>query len=158
VSEYLVAHPGGHKIAFTGSTAAGKRIAAVAGERLKRVTLELGGKSAAIVLRDADFPATVQSLRIASFLNTGQSCIAQRRVLVPADRYDEFVAAPVAVVAAMRSRSRRSRELASSSMTTWMMRFASRMTRLTDYRDRYGRRIRDKAWPLRERFVPAPSP
>jgi aldehyde dehydrogenase (NAD+) len=102
VSEYLVGHPGVDKIAFTGSSAAGKRIAAVAGERLKRVTLELGGKSAAIVLRDADFAATAQSLRSASFLNAGQSCVAQTRVLVPADRYDEFVAALVAVVAAMR--------------------------------------------------------
>ena len=92
-SEYLVSHPGVDKIAFTGSTAAGRRIAAIAGEQLKRVSLELGGKSAAIVLDDADVEATVDGLRIASLQNNGESCVAHTRILVPRSRYDEIVAA-----------------------------------------------------------------
>ena len=67
VSEHLVTHAGVDKIGFTGSTAAGRRIASLAGEQLKRVSLELGGKSAAIVLPDADIAATVDSLRYRSF-------------------------------------------------------------------------------------------
>ena len=64
VGEHLVAHPGVDKVAFTGSTAAGRRIAAICGEQLKRVSLELGGKSAAIVLDDADLEATMAGLRV----------------------------------------------------------------------------------------------
>lgn len=101
VSEYLVAHPGVDKIAFTGSTAAGRRIAAVAGAQLKRVSFELGGKSAAIILPDADIAMTVGALHYASFPNAGQSCVAQTRILVPQSRHDEFVATLVADVAAM---------------------------------------------------------
>src|SRR5262249_61196346 len=77
VGEYLVRHPGVDKIAFTGSTAAGRRIAAICGEQLKRVSLELGGKSAAIILDDADLAATIQGLKFASLLNNGQACVAQ---------------------------------------------------------------------------------
>lgn len=90
-SEHLVTHPGIDKIAFTGSTAVGKRIAGLAGAQLKRVTLELGGKSAAIVLDDADLAATVPQLIGVSMSLTGQFCTAQSRILVSRDRYDEAV-------------------------------------------------------------------
>ncbi|MDX3098795.1 aldehyde dehydrogenase [Streptomyces sp. ME01-24h] len=92
-SEYLVSHPGVDKIAFTGSTAAGRRIAAIAGEQLKRVSLELGGKSAAIILEDADVEAAVGGLKYASFPNNGESCVAHTRILAPRSRYEEIVAA-----------------------------------------------------------------
>jgi aldehyde dehydrogenase (NAD+) len=91
-SEYLVAHPGVDKVAFTGSTRAGRHIAAVAGEQLKRVSLELGGKSAAIILPDADVEKAVQGLKFASFANNGEACIAQTRILAPRSRYEEVVA------------------------------------------------------------------
>ncbi|MCX6501054.1 MAG: aldehyde dehydrogenase [Microbacterium sp.] len=86
----LVEHPGVDKIAFTGSTAAGRQIAEVAGRRLIPVTLELGGKSAAVVLPGADVAATLASLRTGSFGNTGQNCVALSRILAPADLYDEL--------------------------------------------------------------------
>ncbi|MFB4426210.1 aldehyde dehydrogenase [Streptomyces sp. QL37] len=92
-SEYLVSHPGVDKIAFTGSTRAGRRIASIAGEQLKRVSLELGGKSAAVILPDADVTRAVQGLKFGSLLNNGESCIAQTRILVPRSRHEEFVAA-----------------------------------------------------------------
>jgi len=82
-SEYLVKHPGVDKIAFTGSTAAGRRIASLAGERLKRFSLELGGKSAAVVLEDADIDAVIGNLKFASFFNNGQACVGLTRVVVP---------------------------------------------------------------------------
>lgn len=97
-SEYLVKHAGVDKIAFTGSTAAGKRIASLAGESLKRVSLELGGKSASIVLPDADITATAAGIQFTSFINNGQACIAHTRVLIPADQHDRFVAALANVV------------------------------------------------------------
>src|SRR4051812_5115587 len=93
VGEHLVTHPDIDKIAFTGSTAAGKRIGALAGERLRRVTLELGGKSAGIILDDADLATAVPALLGSSFMNNGQACVAQTRVLASRDRYDEVVAA-----------------------------------------------------------------
>jgi len=91
VGEHLVRHSGVDKIAFTGSTAAGRRIASICGEQLKRVSLELGGKSAAIILDDADLAATVQGLKFASLMNNGQACVAQTRILASRDRYDEVV-------------------------------------------------------------------
>ncbi|MFE2409374.1 aldehyde dehydrogenase [Kitasatospora sp. NPDC059408] len=91
-SEHLVSHPGVDKIAFTGSTRAGRRIAAIAGEQLKRVSLELGGKSAAVILPDADIATAVHGLKFSSLLNNGESCIAQTRILAPRERYDEVVA------------------------------------------------------------------
>jgi betaine-aldehyde dehydrogenase len=93
VGEHLVRHPGVDKIAFTGSTAAGRKIAALCGEQLKRVSLELGGKSAAIVLDDADLGATAEGLKLASLMNNGQACVAQSRVLASRARYDDVVAA-----------------------------------------------------------------
>jgi betaine-aldehyde dehydrogenase len=93
VGEHLVRHPGVDKVAFTGSTAAGRRIASICGEQLKRCTLELGGKSAAIILDDADLGMTMESLKFASFMNNGQACVAQTRILAPRSRYDEVVEA-----------------------------------------------------------------
>jgi len=91
VGESLVRHPGVDKIAFTGSSAVGRRIAALCGEQLKRVSLELGGKSAAIILDDADVDKTIKGLKSASLMNNGQACVAQTRVLVSERRHDEVV-------------------------------------------------------------------
>jgi aldehyde dehydrogenase (NAD+) len=93
VGAYLVAHPGVDKIAFTGSTAAGRAIAEVCGKLLKPVTLELGGKSAAIVLDDADLDLQTvgQKLFTATLLNNGQTCFLGTRVLAPRTRYAEIV-------------------------------------------------------------------
>ncbi|MFG2800909.1 aldehyde dehydrogenase [Streptomyces pseudovenezuelae] len=91
-SEYLVSHQDVDKIAFTGSTRAGRRIAAIAGEQLKRVSLELGGKSAAIILPDAAIDKAVAGVKFGSLLNNGESCIAQTRILAPRGRYEEVVA------------------------------------------------------------------
>jgi aldehyde dehydrogenase (NAD+) len=90
-SEYLISHPDVDKIAFTGSTAAGRKIAAVAGEQLKRVSLELGGKSAVIILEDADVKAAVAALKYNSFANNAEACIAYTRILAPRSRYEEIV-------------------------------------------------------------------
>lgn len=87
----LVEHPGIDKVAFTGSTAAGRQIAEVCGRRLIPVTLELGGKSAAVVLPDTDVDALLAGLRIATFGNSGQNCVALSRILVPSDRHDEVL-------------------------------------------------------------------
>jgi len=89
--EHLVRHPGVDKIAFTGSTASGRRIAAICGEQLKRVSLELGGKSAAIILDDADIDSTVAGLKTAALMNNGQGCVLQTRILVSERRHDEVV-------------------------------------------------------------------
>ncbi|MGJ7609413.1 MULTISPECIES: aldehyde dehydrogenase [unclassified Variovorax] len=96
VSEHLVSHPGVDKVAFTGSTAAGRRIAAIAGGQLKRVSLELGGKSAGIVLDDADVPALAMNMVGAAFANNGESCVAKTRLLVPRERHDAIVSVLVA--------------------------------------------------------------
>jgi len=101
VGEHLVRHPGVDKIAFTGSTAAGRTIASICGEQLKRVSLELGGKSAAIILDDADLEATMQGLKFASLMNNGQACVAQTRILASRQRYDAVVEALAETVAAM---------------------------------------------------------
>ncbi|MFJ7420974.1 aldehyde dehydrogenase [Streptomyces uncialis] len=93
-SAHLVAHPGIDKVAFTGSVDAGKAIMAAAAANLTRVSLELGGKSAAIVLDDADLSVAVPAIVGGTCAaNSGQACIALTRVLVPAGRYDEFAAA-----------------------------------------------------------------
>ena len=89
--EALVRHPGVDKIAFTGSSATGRHIAALCGEQLKRVSLELGGKSAAIILDDADIDHTVKHLKMASLMNNGQACVAQTRILVSERSHDEVV-------------------------------------------------------------------
>ena len=91
LGEELVRHRWVDKVAFTGSTAVGRRIGSICGEQLKRCTLELGGKSAAIVLEDADLDRTVGGLRFASLMNNGQACVAHSRILAPERRYDEVV-------------------------------------------------------------------
>jgi betaine-aldehyde dehydrogenase len=90
VSAELVAHPDVTAISFTGSTAVGRQIGRVAGERFARVQLELGGKSAAIVLDDADPQAVAAVLRGGVFRNAGQVCTALTRVVVPRARYGEY--------------------------------------------------------------------
>ncbi|WP_112467583.1 aldehyde dehydrogenase [Streptomyces triticisoli] len=100
VGEYLVTHPGVDKVAFTGSTAAGRRIGALCGELLRPVTLELGGKSAAILLEDAPLPLFLDHLLNLSFNNNGQTCTNNSRLLVPRSRYDEIVDAVTETVAA----------------------------------------------------------
>jgi acyl-CoA reductase-like NAD-dependent aldehyde dehydrogenase len=89
--ESLVRHRGVDKISFTGSSATGRHIASVCGEQLKRVSLELGGKSAAIILDDADIGNTVKHLKMASLMNNGQACVAQTRILVSERKHDEVV-------------------------------------------------------------------
>ncbi|HTY18170.1 MAG TPA: aldehyde dehydrogenase [Myxococcota bacterium] len=98
VGEHLVTHPGVDKVAFTGSTAAGRRIAALCGERLRRVTLELGGKSAAILCDDVDLAAAIPQLVGSATMNNGQACVAQTRVLAPRKRYAECVEALAAAI------------------------------------------------------------
>jgi betaine-aldehyde dehydrogenase len=100
--EHLVSHAGVDKVAFTGSTAAGRRIGAICGEQLKRCSLELGGKSAAIILEDADLAATVGWLEMASLMNNGQACVAQTRILAPRSRYNETVDAVAGMVAGLK--------------------------------------------------------
>ena len=97
----LVRHPGVDKIAFTGSSATGRQIAAACGEQLKRVSLELGGKSAAIVLDDADLDHTVKHLKMAGLMNNGQACVAQTRILVSERRHDEVVDALAEMVSGL---------------------------------------------------------
>jgi acyl-CoA reductase-like NAD-dependent aldehyde dehydrogenase len=101
-SEYLVSHRDVDKIAFTGSTRAGRRIASIAAEQLKRVSLELGGKSAAIVLPDADLAKFTEGLAFTSLLNNGEACIAQTRILAPRSRYEEVVDAVKQVVESLK--------------------------------------------------------
>ncbi len=98
VGEALVKHPGVDMISFTGSTRSGKRIAEVAAQSVKRVALELGGKSASVILDDADLAAAVKSTVNGCYLNSGQTCTALTRMLVPASKYDEAakIAADVA--------------------------------------------------------------
>lgn len=91
VGSYLVSHPGVDKVSFTGSTAAGKQIGEACGQLLRPVTLELGGKSAAILLDDVDLDASLDGLFQASLLNNGQTCVANGRILVPRSRYDDML-------------------------------------------------------------------
>ncbi|WP_228533654.1 aldehyde dehydrogenase [Nocardia sp. BSTN01] len=102
VGEYLVTHPGTDKVAFTGSTAAGKRIMSVCGERVRRVSLELGGKSAAVVTDDADIATVLPAIVKGAMHMSGQVCGAHTRVLVPRTRYAEAVEAAAAAAAAVR--------------------------------------------------------
>ncbi|TDO12300.1 aldehyde dehydrogenase (NAD+) [Mycobacterium sp. BK086] len=99
---YLVTHPGVDKVTFTGSTAAGRTIGEVCGRLLRPVTLELGGKSAAIILDDADLDATMKGLRTASFVNNGQTCHLSSRILAPRSRYGEVLDALVSMVGGLK--------------------------------------------------------
>ncbi|HRD99892.1 MAG TPA: aldehyde dehydrogenase family protein, partial [Ilumatobacteraceae bacterium] len=93
ISELLVTDPRVDKISFTGSTAAGRRIASLCGERIARCTLELGGKSAAIVLDDADLATAAAKLAAAECRVSGQVCASLTRIIVSAQRHDEMVEA-----------------------------------------------------------------
>jgi len=99
VGEALAAHPLVDMVSFTGSTRAGRRVAAVGAETVKRVALELGGKSASVVLDDADLVRAVKITVANCFMNNGQACSALTRLLVPADRHDEAVEVAVAAAA-----------------------------------------------------------
>lgn len=98
----LVSHPGVDKVAFTGSTAAGREIGGTCGRLLRPVTLELGGKSAALLAEDADLDAFLRALPEVSLPNNGQTCHASTRILAPRMRYQEVVDAVTATVAALR--------------------------------------------------------
>ena len=93
IGEHLVAHRNVDHVSFTGSSAAGRRIAEVCGRDLRRYNLELGGKSACIMLEDADLEKMVQGMLDQSLRNSGQTCINQTRILVPRSRHDEAVEA-----------------------------------------------------------------
>lgn len=92
-SQYLVSHPDVDKIAFTGSTFAGQTIASLAGSQMKRSSMELGGKSAAIILDDADVKIVTESIKYKSLHNNGQACVALTRLLIPESRYNEITVA-----------------------------------------------------------------
>jgi len=101
VGELLVGHGGVDKVSFTGSTAAGRQVALACAAGLKQVSLELGGKSAAIVLDDADPSAVATGIQMASLANSGQVCNALSRILVPEARKDEYVDALAAGMSSM---------------------------------------------------------
>jgi acyl-CoA reductase-like NAD-dependent aldehyde dehydrogenase len=98
VGEALVAHPDVDMVSFTGSLAAGRRVAAVAGDGIKKICLELGGKSAFIVLDDAPFEKAIPAGVNNCMQNSGQTCSAWTRMLVPRSRHDEAVAAATAAL------------------------------------------------------------
>lgn len=100
VGDRLVRHPGVDKVAFTGSTPVGRRVAAACGELLRPVTLELGGKSTALVLPDVDLDALGSVLLRSCLRNTGQTCFITTRVVVTPERYDEVVELAATTVAA----------------------------------------------------------
>jgi betaine-aldehyde dehydrogenase len=101
-SQHLVTHPGVDKISFTGSGAAGRHIAALCAQDLRRVTLELGGKSAAVVMEDADLDTSLGHIVSNGLMNNGQACIAQTRILAPKSRYNDVVEALAAKVSALK--------------------------------------------------------
>jgi acyl-CoA reductase-like NAD-dependent aldehyde dehydrogenase len=102
VSEALVRDSRVDKITFTGSTAAGRRIASLCGERIARCTLELGGKSAAVILDDADLGTTARRLAQAECMLTGQVCSSLTRIVVPERRHEELVDALVGAFSQVR--------------------------------------------------------
>lgn len=100
-SEYLVRHPSVDKVSFTGSTAAGKRIGAICAEDVRRVTLELGGKSAAVVLDDANLDTVIASIRAVSLRNTGQVCSNKTRIIASRSIRDDLNDRLVALLQSM---------------------------------------------------------
>jgi acyl-CoA reductase-like NAD-dependent aldehyde dehydrogenase len=102
VGERIVEHPDVAKVAFTGSTEVGRRIAARAAETVKRVTLELGGKSANVIFADADLEQAAAAAPMAVFGNAGQDCCARSRILVERSAVDSFMAALEEAVEAIR--------------------------------------------------------
>ncbi|MGH2761894.1 MAG: aldehyde dehydrogenase family protein [Thermoleophilaceae bacterium] len=102
VGERIVEHPDVAKVAFTGSTEVGRRIAARAAETIKRVTLELGGKSANVIFADADLERAARAAPMAAFGNAGQDCCARSRILVERSALDRFMDALEEAVEAIR--------------------------------------------------------
>jgi acyl-CoA reductase-like NAD-dependent aldehyde dehydrogenase len=102
VGEHLVRHPGVDKISFTGSTAAGRRIMSLCSDRIARVTLELGGKSAGIVCDDIPLEQVLPTLLPGGFAHSGQVCAAITRILVSRERHDEFVDAASAMLSSLK--------------------------------------------------------
>jgi succinate-semialdehyde dehydrogenase/glutarate-semialdehyde dehydrogenase len=102
ISSYLIPSPVIRKVTFTGSTPVGKQLAALAGQHMKRITMELGGHAPVLVFDDADIPAAARLLAIAKFRNAGQVCIAPTRFLVQEDVYEAFTQALVDVTRAIR--------------------------------------------------------
>lgn len=100
IGEHLARHPDIDLISFTGSLQAGRRVAELASGTVKRVTLELGGKSAAVVLDDADLATAVKATVAACFINSGQTCNAMTRLLVPEQLYEEAAALAVSAASA----------------------------------------------------------
>ena len=99
VGEVLATHPEVDMVSFTGSTRAGKRVSELASASVKRIALELGGKSASVILDDANFEVAVKGTVGACMLNSGQTCSAHTRMLVPASRYEEVKALAKAAIA-----------------------------------------------------------
>lgn len=102
ISEYLIPHPVIRKVSFTGSTAVGKQLAALAGQHMKRITMELGGHAPAIVFEDADLDRAVSILSANKFRNAGQVCVAPTRFLIQEKVYDRFVEGFVAAAKALK--------------------------------------------------------
>lgn len=103
VGAELVSHPDVAKISFTGSSAVGRNLISAGAATMKRVTLELGGKSPTIVLDDADFTQVMPLILGAGFMNSGQACIAGTRILVPHQRLAEFEQAAIEAIAHVKS-------------------------------------------------------
>lgn len=99
-SEALVRHPGVDKVSFTGSTDTGRRVATICAESFKRFSLELGGKSAAIILDDADLNQIIPGVALTGLMNNGEACVGQTRILAPRTRYAEVLDALVSTVEA----------------------------------------------------------
>jgi succinate-semialdehyde dehydrogenase/glutarate-semialdehyde dehydrogenase len=93
ISSYLIAHPAIRKISFTGSTVVGKQLASLAGQHMKRMTMELGGHAPVIIFDDADVATAAKTMAMAKFRNAGQVCISPTRFLVQEGVYKEFVQA-----------------------------------------------------------------
>jgi aldehyde dehydrogenase (NAD+) len=102
VGDRLVSHPDVDMVTFTGSTEAGRRVGVLAAQTIKKVSLELGGKSACVILDDADVAAAVTAAVRNGLLNSGQTCSAWTRLIVPASRRDEAYQAAAETAAAMR--------------------------------------------------------
>ncbi|KAI9843393.1 MAG: hypothetical protein M1837_006419 [Sclerophora amabilis] len=98
IGPWITMHPGIQKISFTGSIATGKKVAEACAKTLKRVTLELGGNDASIVLPDVDVQATAPSVAMGAFMNSGQVCVASKRIYVHESIYQDFLAAMSAFV------------------------------------------------------------
>ena len=102
VGEALVSNPKVDMVSFTGSTRAGKRVGAIASQSIKRVALELGGKSSSVVLDDADLTRAIKGTLNSCFLNSGQTCLAHTRLLIPENKYDEAKTIVLTVVDKMK--------------------------------------------------------